>query len=290
MKNKKLIFFYIFWGALSTLFFTYWLFPSALLEQVMTSSIRNYSKDLKVQFKDIKPALPPGLKLSDVNVSYFDVPVFNAEYIKLMPGISSLMSDTKRLTIDAVSCGGDWDTAIKFNDMAQNPTLFIKTDIKHVHLEELPVKDLFMGYAVKGKLDLKGTCDIAGQIIKTGEINIFLKDMEVAIKNRLIGIDTLSFDSIEIEADILDNRVEVKRGDVSGKQASGVITGAIDIKVPFELSRLALIGNVKPQPDFLKNITKRLPIGGFLNKMNLKNGIPFTINGTVSDPDFSMDR
>lgn len=290
MKTKKLLFIYIFWGVASTLFFIYWLFPSALLEQVVLSSISNYSKDLKVQFADIKPALPPGLKLSDVTVSYFDAPVFNAEYIKLMPGIRSLISDTKKIMVDAVSCGGDWNTTVLFNDMSDNLSLFIKTNIKHVRLEELPVKDFFMGYGVKGRLNLKGKCDIQGQLIKKGDFEISLDNMEVAIKNRLIGIDTLSFDAINIGGEIIDNRLEVKQGNVSGKEASGTVSGTIDIAMPFEQSRLNLQGNVKPQQEFLKNITKRLPVGFLFNKMNVQNGIPFIIGGTISDPDFSMDR
>lgn len=290
MKNKKRLIFYIFWGLLVTLFFLYRLFPANLLKQALTSSMKSYTKDVRVDFKDIKPALPPGLKLFDVDIFYHDAEVFNADYVKLMPGLFSLIFGTKKITVDAASLGGNLHTAVTYKNIPGGPALSIKADIEEVQLEKLPVKDLFMGYDVKGSLDLKGEWDVAGQIVKKGEMEILLKTVNVAIKNRMIGIDSISFDTIEIEAVIKDNRVEIQKGDITGKETDGTVTGFIDLKIPFESSGLDLKGTIKPRPEFMKAIGKKFPVGLLFGKMNQKTGIPFSIGGTLSKPAFAMDR
>lgn len=290
MKNKKRLIVYIFWGFFSTLLFLYALFPSSLLKRAVTDSLRNYSPEFKVTFKDIRPAFPPGLKLTGVNLFHQEKEFLKADYLKLTPGLFSLISDRKKIRVTASSLGGMFQTSLSYKERPGGPDLFVKTDIESIQLEKLPLEELIPGGGLKGLLDLKGEWDISGQKVKKGEVEILLKAATVAIKSPIPDINALSFDTIQVIGEITNNRMEIKKGDVAGKEADGSVTGFIDLKIPLETSALDLKGTVKPRQEFLKSIGKKFPVGILLGKVAQKSGVPFTVRGTIQEPEFSMER
>ena len=289
MKNKKLILFYIVWGTLSTLFFIYILFPEALLKEVVIQAVQSQNKDITLSFNTVTPILPPGVRMADVNVVYSDTPVFTAHHINVNPGLISLLTDKKKVTITADALGGSWAADIGVRKTPGTSELSIRADIRDVHLESLPVQDLLFGYGVQGRLAVKGKGDILNQLIKTGNCQVMLTDVVVDINKRLAGLKDLTFQKIAVQAEIQDNRVELTQGDISGKEANGTIGGYITIKYPFAKSTLDIRGTIRPQPDFLKNISRRIPMGFLLSKMSMKKGIPFVAQGTIGEPDLNLD-
>ena len=290
MNNKKRLIIYVLWGISSTLLFLYALFPSSLLKQIVTGALKNHAQEYKIEFKDIRPSFPPGLKLTKVDFFYQERELLQADYLKVTPALLSLVSDRKRISLKASSLGGVLQTAVSYKDRPGAPDLFIKTNIDAVQLDKLPLREALQGVTLKGSLDFSGEFDISAQRVKKGEISLHLKSVMVNMKSKLPGVDSLSFDAIQIMGDILDNRLEIKKGTVSGKEVEGEITGAIDLKAPLEASLLSLKGTVKPRQEFLKRIGKRFPVGLLFGKAVKKNGIPFSVRGTIQEPDFSMER
>ena len=289
MKNKKLILFYITWGMLSTLFFIYILFPQALLKEVVTQAVQSQNKDITLSFDTVTPILPPGLRMSDVNVAYTGTPLFQANHIDVKPGLVSLVTEKKKVGITADALGGFWEADIGYKAASGTTELDVFADIKEVHLEELPVRDLLFGYGVQGLLSLKGEGNMLNRLIKTGNCQMMMTDVVVDINNRLPGLKSLTFQKIDMQAEIRDNRLELTKGDISGKEANGTLSGFITIKFPFSRSILDIRGTVRPQPDFIKNISRRLPMGLLFSKMSMKKGIPFFIQGTIAEPDVDLD-
>ena len=74
-----------------TVFFLYYLFPSDDAKDYVLFYANNAVPDMKISLERIDPAFPPGLLLSDVTVFYHEKPVVKAEYLKLVPGILSLV-------------------------------------------------------------------------------------------------------------------------------------------------------------------------------------------------------
>ena len=105
MKNKKLILFYIAWGILSTLFFIYILFPETLLREVVTQAVESQNREISLSFSAVTPILPPGVRMSDVDVAYGGTPVFEADHINVKPALISLFGKKKRVAITADALG-----------------------------------------------------------------------------------------------------------------------------------------------------------------------------------------
>ena len=167
--------------------------------------------------------------------------------------------------------------------------LDVFADIKDVHLDALPVRDMAFGYGVQGLLSVKGEGNILNRLVKTGNCQVMMTDVVVDINNRLPGLKSLTFQKIDVQAEIKDNLVELTKGDISGKEANGTLSGYITIKYPILKSTLDIRGTIRPQPDFLKNMSRRIPMGFLLGKMSMKKGIPFVVQGTIAEPDVDLD-
>ena len=68
----------------------------------------------------------------------------------------------------------------------------------------------------------------------------------------------------------------------------GKITGTIELRQPFEQSRLNLTGNAKPRPELLARLQETIPQGIVNTRTMGTRGLTFRVRGSIDNPDVSM--
>jgi len=66
------------------------------------------------------------------------------------------------------------------------------------------------------------------------------------------------------------------------------VTGSIRFTSVPSRSILSLSGQLKPHPEFIKELGKSFPVNMFFKKKSKTNSFPFTIKGTIDKTRFSM--
>lgn len=285
MNNKKILFLYITWGFLSFLLFLYLLFPKDLLSKLVTTVVEDSFSEIHLKFDSIAPVLPPGVKFEDIDIFYLDNLIYKANYLKISPGVLSLLSDSKYVNFSAAAYKGLWKCKVKFSE----ENISLDTVLQDVRLDLLPVKQFLPDYRLSGIVSVDSSCDLVGRDIRDGDIDLKIKDFKIRLGNKILGIRRLLFSDVKLMATAKDNKMEIKNFTIAGKQISGNLTGTIDIKFPYEQSILDLKGNIDPDADFIKKMSSKVPIGLMLGNNFAKGGIPFTLKGTIEAPDFNPE-
>jgi type II secretion system protein N len=129
IKTKKWIA-YTIYGILITVIFLYVRFPSDSAVDYLKSTVERSNPNVVLLIDSVKLCLPPGIKLSNIEVSFRDRPdlILRADVLKLRPALTSLLSGKLSLLLYADAYEGSMQTDINFaNRFSTKGPVRIKT-------------------------------------------------------------------------------------------------------------------------------------------------------------------
>jgi type II secretion system protein N len=284
MKNSgKIVLYSVFTGAMIILFL-FIRFPSEIASNLIIERIAQVEPELSLFTQEVHPVFPPGIRLAPLEITYAGIPLVNAEYLKIKPGLLSMLRSEKNFAFNGLLTDGDIKgNAIVKLDKKQRQIL-LTMNLEDVPLETLPALKLWPQYqpsgVVKAYIDYDSLKGAGG----TAKINLEVTPVKIVFDPPIMGLEQIDFSQLQSELTVTPRMIQIRRGDASGTQLEGRISGSIIFRQPMESSRITFSCTLKPQPAFIAE-HKNDMLGGLLGSENAqKRGVVLRISGTLGNP------
>jgi type II secretion system protein N len=282
----KIILYSLYTFAAMCLFF-YLLFPAKTVSDIIEDRVAKANPDFQLSMDEASPVFfPPGLKLEPLEVFFANMPILRMEYLKVAPGLLSVIGGDKKVTFNGRlghgTLKGRADLAVD-NQRLQTK---ITVNLAEVPTDAFEILDQWPGYQLVGDVTAFIDYDSKKGAGGTTSLTMEITPTKLIFSPALMGIEQLEFSQVQTEISVTPRMLQIKRCDLSGNQIEGKITGSIVFRRPFENSRLTLSCTIKPQQAFLAEQKNSL-IAGFLGSETAqKRGIVLRISGTVGKPSY----
>ena len=240
-----------------------------------------------IEFEQVKPAFPPGLRFGDVRVFHKSDPVFKAEEVKVALGILPLFVLRPTLKFKCEAYDG------KLNGKVGVSVFDFQNVSANVRLKNINMANIEVLHTMLPQYDLSGIIsgNIRGSTKKDDGVylksGLHLTDGGVKFQRPFYGLDGLSFKEIETDFEINDTLLKIDRLITKGSDLNGSISGTVNIRHPVRRSKLNIKGEVTPGPTIINKLGELEPmIAVFLRSRSGKKGIPINLNGTLANPGF----
>ena len=249
MKTKKWIA-YTIYGIVITAIFLHVRFPSDSAGRYIRSIVERSNPNVALLVDSVKLCLPPGIKLSNIEVSFRDRPdlILRANVLKLRPAITSLLSGKLSFLLYTDAYEGSMRIDINFtNRFSTKGPVRIRAGFNDINLEKCSFIKTATGRLVDGRLSgsfsYNGKWD--GVINGAGSAGFTLLDGNIQLLKSMFGFDGLAFDKAEAELTLKNRALKIIGLDVTGKQISGSFKGNIFLDRDIMQSRVAIKGDME---------------------------------------------
>ncbi len=286
MKQTRKKFFYFVYIIVATVFFLYLLFPSDVVKAYIVTHANGVDPNFRVTVNDVKPSLPPGIRIADVSLYCAGQIVFSAEKVTVLPQYAKLIHPDTAFTLSGTAHGGRIKgrlTIEKDNHVGFDVELF------SIQLETIPaIQSLFkegISGRCSGTIRYRSKAGIGGVFDST----LSITNGTVEIVNRSLNLDTLIFDQISANIVLDNDRLRIKNCDIVSRQGNAKFAGTIQLRNPREKSTLNLTGNLKPNAALLTAIKGALPRGVFAKTGSGKTDLTLRLRGAFENPDVTFN-
>lgn len=285
MNRRKTGFLYTVYTLTAIGVFAYFLFPSAEVAGHLAVRLEQAIPGVEISIGDVKPSLPPGLKLTDMAVYFKNDPVVDAASLTVYPGISSLWGDDLVLHFSCDAFDGEISGDAR---VGKDQPGLRSVDVK---LDGLQLADVT---ALKRWVPHNLNGGITGSLVwqqesngRSGQLNLRLVDGGVEFVHPVYGLDQVNFSAVEAGLQLKNAMVTIDRFAAKGPDLAANITGSVLVRTPPDSSVLNISGEMTPHAVFLDKLRKKVPIDALLKNKG-GSGIPFRIGGTPRNPKFSL--
>jgi type II secretion system protein N len=270
---------------LAAAFFLVVLFPDQAVKAYVDSRLAAIDPSLKMVAETIRPTLPPGLKMIGVDVLRDNLLLAHFDDARVSPDLATALRSKKQARFQAHIADGTingWATVDGAGPVR------VEADLSEILLDRLDGIRTHAPFTLSGSLKGRMTHDGAGT--PAGMISGLLSvpNLRIALKSPFFGISDVILAQTDAEFTISGGSLRLKSLTFGGPMLEGKITGTIELKNPFEQSRLNLSGNATPRPELIARLQETLP-QGIVNIQTIgTRGLIFRVRGTVENPDTSM--
>jgi type II secretion system protein N len=272
-----------------TVFFLYYLFPSEDAKEYILFYANKAVPDVNVSIGNVEPAFPPGLVLSQVIIYYQGKPVIEAEKLKAVPGILSLLK--RELSVYFKSSLYDGKVSGSFAvPLTKSNRLSVTADMEDLQISRMmPMIKEIIPHKLTGVL--KGAITYVREENSrhaSAESDLQFVDCGIEFVSPLYGVDSIRFKEIDAGFVLKGSRLKVERVTGNGDDMDADISGSVVIMNKMDKSILNLDGDISPHPSLLGKIGNMSYINSFIKSKSGKNGIGFRVRGTPANPRFSL--
>ncbi len=267
-----------------TVLFCYLLFPADPVREFVQNSVKRLDPNVAIDIGNVSPAFPPGVKFGAVALSYGGDLVAVPAYVRITPGLFSLLGNNPRLNFKSDVFGGDIAGDCR---LIENGRGYADIRLSGINLETIDFLTGLSRHRLKGHLDGKVTVEGDATDFRA-DTELMLSDISVSLATPVLGIETVQFDTITIDVSTTSRRLEVKSCTFGGSELEGEFTGSILIREPFKMSILNLKGFLKPQAALIKKADNTLPLDFLMKNESGAKGFPVRLRGTFQRPDFDL--
>lgn len=288
MVSVKTICAYLSYALVTTVFFLYLCFPEPAVIAYLDSRLTNIDASLSMDMETIRPAIPPGLEMTGLNLNRDEIRLAHFDTVRLLPDLSTLLRDNKQARFQAQLADGTVNGRAVMEGNGPTGSVHLEADLEQIRLEDLDavkaVTDVTLSGLLKGRMTHDG--GRAPGAVTNGALTA--APLQITLKAPFFGITQLVVDQADTEFSISGRTLRLKRLNFDGPMIEGRITGTIVLAHPLGQSQLNLTGNTKPKPELLARLQETLP-AGIVNIRTLGNrGLTFQVRGDIDSPDISM--
>jgi type II secretion system protein N len=276
---------YVLYAVIALAVFLYFRFPSELMKEILISRMNQMQPLVQLEIDNVRPTIPPGIKIEPLTVIYDNMPVLRFDSLKITPHLFSMLGHDKKFSFKGAI--GDGELKGTAQMAASSSGEQVKGDLRlnRVPLKFLEILSQYPNFKPDGLLNAIVSFDSA----KGGgsaDINLEIAPANIALEPPLMDLKNLEFSLIKAQLAATPRMVQIRSCEASGDQIQGKLTGAVVLRQPFANSRLTLSLTAKPQPAFIAD-HKNDMIGGLLASGNVqKRGLIFRISGTIDNPNY----
>jgi type II secretion system protein N len=289
MLSVKAFFGYLFYTLLVAALFLVLLFPDQAVKAYVDGRLAAIDPALTMQAESIRPALPPGLKMTGVDLNRDSVRLAHVDDARVSPELSPLLKGKKQFQFLARLADGTIQGRAMLPGTSPSDRLRVEADLARIHLDRLDAVRTNERFTLFGSLDGRITHE-KGRAPTGGTTNgrLTVSELRIALKSPFFGITELVMDQSEAEFVISGQRLRLKTLTFGGPMVEGKITGSIELRTPLEQSRLNLSGNAKPRPELVARLQEAIPAGIIDTRTLGSRGVMFRVDGSLDNPDISM--
>lgn len=272
--NRKALLGYVFYGVAVTVFFLYWLFPSAILERTLqTMAEDRYGLTLSVERASL--TVPPGLRMARGAVAIPGRPDLVMEFrdIVIRPRMMDLARGKLAFAYHCRSHGGTLQGAVSFsNRFSMDGPMDLRAVAANVNLRQATWLGKLTGRPLEGTF--RATVELRelspGTVGGSGRLDLSLESGSFFLQEPFMGFDKFAYDRIEIKADLEESVLTVRSINLQGPDLEGTISGTVHLHTSVPNSRIALRGSAS------------VPAMG--------STFPLTLGGTLVNPRIRVGR
>jgi type II secretion system protein N len=288
MISVKALFAYLLYALLATTLFLVLLFPDQAINAYVDGRLAAIDPSLSMVAKTIRPALPPGLKMIDVDLNRDGVRLAHFEDARVSPDLATLLQQKKQVRFQAHIADGMINGRATMDTAGPSGPLQVDADLSEIRLEKLDAVDTNGPFTLTGSLKGRMTHDGGRAPMGMTSGLLTVPDLHITLKAPFFGITELVMDQTDADFSLSGGNLRLKSLTFEGPMAEGKITGTIELRHPFGQSRLNLTGNAKPRPELVARLQESIP-QGIVNTRTLGNrGLTFRVRGSIDKPDVSM--
>ncbi len=272
-----------------TIFFLWYLFPSEMLKDYLANRLSQGYPNILVRIDRISPALPPGIKLHEVDISRQEMALVELQSLKIMPGLGSLFSDATRIDFNGQVYDGKLKGHAEINAAPDGNRLKIDGRVNGVKVQQISALQQLSEHDISG--GLRGNFIFGvGNANPRFSGNLTIDNCRLELLTAVFDQRTFEFKNVNAELALQNQTLVVNGFSAAGNQLDLKITGKINLRGRNSSKNvLNLTGTVTPHHVFLANIEKTIPMNLLRNKKSGKTAISFKIGGTFENPEFSFN-
>ena len=284
---------YLLFGLILTAALLYYRFPSDAVRDFVQAKGRTASPRLDIAVERIAPSILMGLNFMQAKVALEESPssvLLSADRLLVKPKLLSLLSGKQKFSFHCEAYQGDVKGSIHF-EKEPNPG-FIETDValSNIQIGDYSYLSHVLGRPLEGKL--AGTVTYSGQykpmLDGSGEANLKLSDGKLELLQPFLTLKEIDFSEMEIDMVIENQKIDMTRLALKGKQLQGTLSGSITLKKQFADSSLDLKGTIEPFAALFKSGGGIQDTVAVLKQRLNKGTLSFLIRGTIKAPEIKF--
>lgn len=288
MVTAKTIFAYLAYAIVTMAVFLYLLFPEQAVKAYVDRRLALIDPSLTMEAGTIRPTLPPGFKLVDVDLMRDSVKLAHLDDAQMRPELTTLFREAKQGRFEVHVADGSIDGRATISGQGLETQVRAEANLNDVRLEQIDAVKRIERFNLSGRLS--GRLTHEGILMPVGAINgaVNAAPLKITLATPVFGIAELIMNQTGAEFTINAQSLRLTALTFSGPMVEGRINGTIDLMRPLEKSRLNLNGNVKPQPELIARLQESVP-AGMMNPATMgTRGMMLRLRGTVDNPDVSL--
>jgi len=287
MNKTGKFFLYAGYTITAVIFFLYYLFPSEQVKTHLKNSLANTRPELELAVDLIKPVFPPGLKINQLNLAYKKKDIINFDQLKLQPKIFTLFGSEKQLVFKGKIGKGGLTGKTSLKPTENSSEIEIEARLGAIQIKDLAALESLTDYQLSGILDGKIFYKNKG-LFGNGTATLGISKGSIKFKPPFFTITKIDITKIETDLILRNRNLDIKNCTLKSPQMNGKVAGIILLRQPLENSILKLSGLLKPTPELIAGLKKKLPAGLFSVGLIKAKGLSFKIHGTIAKPGFSL--
>jgi len=288
MFSVKAIFTYLLYALLASAFFLVLLFPDQAVKAYLDGRLAAIDPSLTMVAETMRPAIPPGLKMTGVDLNRGSVRLAHLDDTRVSPDLMALLQDKKQIRFQARLADGTIKGRVIMEGTGPSGHLQVETDLSQIRLDQIDAvkaNDRFtLSGSLKGHVTHDGGRTPAG--ITSGLLTV--SELRITLRAPFFGITDLVMDQTDAEFSVSGQNLRLKSLTFDGPMFEGKMSGTIELRHPFEQSRLNLAGNAKPRPELFARLQETIPQGIVDTRTLGTRGLTFRVGGSIDSPDVSM--
>ena len=263
---KKKALWFTLYAICITLVFLYLLFPSDIAKSKLEESVS--STDFMLKIGSLKPSLPFGLKIKNVNLSsgsssnvYFQGDVLDLQFHPF-----NLFRKNKQIGISGEAYGGNFSGNFETAPSGLYPPREGSLRFKNIDLGKYTFLKIFTGKPITGKAsgNWKHSSGSNGSGSLSGTVSLFLNKGSYPLAEPFLGLDRIDFDRGEIQGKLENRVIKIEKLQIFSSQMDCSLSGEIALAEDFKNSPI--------------NMSGEMILSGRKVKMNIN------IEGTIANP------
>ncbi len=286
IKKKKVL--YAVYALSITLVFLYVLFPSAALKIYLTARLNRMHPDIRFAIAKLKPLLPPGVKLYQVDILYRDAALLELETVNVIPRLLSVFGRRTKVKFSGSVYGGRLDGQAEFSRDNHPGEQVVDGQIADLQLRRVVALEHLVPHKISGLLGGAFSYRHDGRN-RSLTADMTVADSRLELADALFDQRVLAFKKIEVALVLENGTLTVRKCRLKGKQLDAEISGTIGLGGQRTRNFLNLKGSVTPHHVLMAKIENSLPAGLLKGVTTGGRAIGFKIGGTLDDPRPSLN-
>lgn len=281
MSPVKQICIYVLYFFAAVLVFGWMTFPGKKVAMAVSEGFNKTFSFVQLEADTSSLSLPVGVVLEKSRLVFFEKLMVEPDSLQLHWPVLSVLNSNKIVKFDGQTGAGKWHGSIVGGVLFQRPlssfSLVFSQVVVNEFVYQTPAFKTAISFTAGGNHQTaKETKEIGGQV----DLMNFTADILQGKALKEIGVSEIHFDRVQIQYEVVNNKVALKTLSARGPMMNLDLKGTIHLSGKF---KLRLNGHLMPTGSFVSDLSKIASIQGMFKKQKTK-GIPVIISGSLSKP------